>query len=139
MMKFQFGPLICENYSLVPKLWKNCWLVPGALSEILDRIKDELWEKFRYSYEFMTISTWSSNLTKLQFDPWKFDKIPEWSLEHNLRFWTELRMNYEHNSSIVMNFMTFLVLLSNFTPKNMIKFLNWFLAVILAFSNWFDE
>jgi hypothetical protein len=22
MMKIQFGPSICENYSLVPKLWK---------------------------------------------------------------------------------------------------------------------
>jgi hypothetical protein len=22
MMKIQFGPLICENYSLVPELWK---------------------------------------------------------------------------------------------------------------------
>jgi len=28
--EIQFGPLICENYSLVPKLWKKYRLVPGA-------------------------------------------------------------------------------------------------------------
>jgi hypothetical protein len=51
MMKFQFGPSICENYSLVPY----------------------------------------------------FGKIIDWSLEHNPRFWIELKMNYGQNSSIVMN------------------------------------
>jgi hypothetical protein len=65
MIKFQFGPLICENYSLVPKLWKNYRLVPGAYSEILNRIKDELWAEFQYSYEILTLSVWSSNLTKI--------------------------------------------------------------------------
>ena len=54
-MKFQFGPSIYENYSLVPKLWKHYRLVPGAYSEILDRIKDELWAEFQYSYEFLTL------------------------------------------------------------------------------------
>jgi hypothetical protein len=42
MMKIQFGPSILENYSLVPKLWKIYRLVPGAYSEILNRIKYEL-------------------------------------------------------------------------------------------------
>jgi len=65
MMKFQFGPSIYENYGLVPKLWKNYRLVPRAYSEILDRIKDELWAEFKYSYEFLTLSIWSSHLTKI--------------------------------------------------------------------------
>jgi hypothetical protein len=64
MMKIQFGPSICGNYSLVPKLWKIYRLVPGACSEILNRIKDELWEEFLYIYEILTLSIWSSNLTK---------------------------------------------------------------------------
>ena len=33
----------------------------------------------------------------------KLWKITDWSLEHNPRFWTELKMNYGKNSSIVMN------------------------------------
>ena len=65
MMKFQFGPSIYENYGLVPKLWKNYRLVSRAYSEILDRIKDELWAEFKYSYEFLTLSIWSSHLTKI--------------------------------------------------------------------------
>jgi len=56
MIKFRFGPSICENYSLVPKLWKIYRLVPGAYSEILNRIKDELWADFQYSYEILTLS-----------------------------------------------------------------------------------
>jgi len=56
MMKIQFGPSIYGNYSLVPKLWKNYRLVPGAYSEILNRIKDELWAEFLYSYEILTLS-----------------------------------------------------------------------------------
>jgi hypothetical protein len=71
-------------------------LVPGEQFEILDRIIDELWIKFQYSYGFMIFSVWSSNFTKLQFDPKNLLKNPEWSLEHNLRFWTELKMNYGH-------------------------------------------
>jgi hypothetical protein len=51
MMKIKFGPSICENYNLVPKL----------------------------------------------------QKITYWSLEHNPRFWIELKMNYGQNSSIVMS------------------------------------
>jgi len=78
-------------------------LVPGESFEILDRIEDELWTKFQNSYEFLTFSIWSSNLTKLQFDPKNLLKILEWSLEHNFRFWTELRINYGQNSSIVRN------------------------------------
>jgi hypothetical protein len=65
MMKFQFGPSICENYGLGPKLWKNYRLVPRAYSEILDRIKDEFWAEFQYTYEFLTLSIWSSHLTKI--------------------------------------------------------------------------
>jgi len=38
-------------------------LIPGAYSKILDRIKDELWAEFLYSYEILTLSIWSSNLT----------------------------------------------------------------------------
>jgi hypothetical protein len=30
MTKIQFGPSICENYSLVLKLWENYRLVPVA-------------------------------------------------------------------------------------------------------------
>ena len=30
MIKFQFGLSTCENYSLVPKLWKNYRMVLGA-------------------------------------------------------------------------------------------------------------
>jgi len=56
MMKIQFGPSICGNYSLVPKLWKIYRLVPRAYSEILNRIKDELWAEFLYSYEILTLS-----------------------------------------------------------------------------------
>jgi len=56
MMKIQFGPSILENYSLVPKLWKIYILVPGAYSEILNRIKYELWAEFLYSYEIWTLS-----------------------------------------------------------------------------------
>jgi len=56
MMKIQFGPSILENYSLVPKLWKIYRLVPGAYSEILNRIKYELWAEFLYSYEILTLS-----------------------------------------------------------------------------------
>jgi hypothetical protein len=65
MMKFRFGPSICENYNLVPKLWKNYRLVPRAYFEILDRIKDELWAEFHYSYEILKLSIWSSHLTKI--------------------------------------------------------------------------
>jgi hypothetical protein len=32
MMKIQFGPSICENYSLVPKLWK---IINWSLAVIL--------------------------------------------------------------------------------------------------------
>jgi hypothetical protein len=56
MTKFRFGPSICGNYSVVPKLWKIYRLVPGAYSEILDRIKDELWAEFLYNYEILTLS-----------------------------------------------------------------------------------
>jgi len=56
MTKIQFGPSILENYSLVPKLWKIYRLVPGAYSEILNRIKYELWAEFLYSYEILTLS-----------------------------------------------------------------------------------
>jgi hypothetical protein len=70
MMKFRFGPSICENYSLVPKLWKNYRLVPEAYSEILDRIKDELWAEFQFSYEFLTLLIWS----KITIWPWTFGK-----------------------------------------------------------------
>ena len=63
MMKIQFGPLICGNYSLVPKLWKIYRLVPRTYSEILNRIKDELWAELLYRYENLTLSIWSSNLT----------------------------------------------------------------------------
>jgi len=69
MTKIQFGPSIYGNYSLVPKLWKIYRLVPGAYSEILNRIKDELWAEFQYSYEFLTLSIWSSNLTKIAIWP----------------------------------------------------------------------
>jgi hypothetical protein len=48
MMKIQFGPSILENYSLVPKLWKICRLVPGAYSENLNRITYELWTELLY-------------------------------------------------------------------------------------------
>jgi len=65
MTKIQFGPLICENYGLVPKLWKNYKLVPGAYSEILNRITYELWAELLYRYENLTLSIWSSNLTKI--------------------------------------------------------------------------
>jgi hypothetical protein len=56
MMKIQFGPSILENYSLVPKLWKIYRLVLGAYSEILDRMKYELWAELLYSYEILTLS-----------------------------------------------------------------------------------
>jgi len=56
MTKFWFGPSIYENYSLVPKLWKIYRLIPGVYSEILNRIKDELWAEFLYSYEILTLS-----------------------------------------------------------------------------------
>jgi len=65
MTKFRFGPSICENFSLVLKLWKNYRLVPGAYSEILNRIKYELWVEFLYSYEILPLSIWSFNLTKI--------------------------------------------------------------------------
>jgi hypothetical protein len=42
---------------------ENYRLIPGAYSKILDRIKDELWAEFLYSYEILTLSIWSSNLT----------------------------------------------------------------------------
>jgi hypothetical protein len=48
MTKIQFGPSILENYSLVPKLWKICRMVPGAYSEILNRITYELWTELLY-------------------------------------------------------------------------------------------
>jgi hypothetical protein len=48
MMKTQFSPSILENYSLVPKLWKIFRLAPGAYSEILDRMKYELWTELLY-------------------------------------------------------------------------------------------
>jgi hypothetical protein len=69
MTKIQFGPSILENYSLVHKLWKIYRLVPGAYSEILNRIKYELWAEFLYSYEILTLSIWSSNLTKITIWP----------------------------------------------------------------------
>ena len=61
MKKIQFGPSICENYSLVPQTLENYKLVPGAYSEILNRITYEL----LYSYEILKLSIWSSNLTKI--------------------------------------------------------------------------
>jgi len=65
MTKFRFGPSILENYSLVPKLWKICRLVPGAYSDNLNRITYELWAELLYKYENLTLSIWSSNLTKI--------------------------------------------------------------------------
>jgi hypothetical protein len=65
MTKFQFGPLILENYNLVPQTLKNYRLVPGAYPEILNRIKDKLWAEFLYSYEILTLSIWSFNLIKI--------------------------------------------------------------------------
>jgi hypothetical protein len=56
MTKFRFGPSILENYSLVPKLWKICRMVPGAYSKILDRMKYELWAELLYRYEILTLS-----------------------------------------------------------------------------------
>ena len=56
MKKIQFGPSICGNYSLVPKVWKIYRLVPGAYSEILNRIIYELRAEFKYSYEILTLS-----------------------------------------------------------------------------------
>jgi hypothetical protein len=56
MTKFWFGPLILKSYSSVPKLWKIYRLVPGAYSEILDRMKYELWAELLYSYEILTLS-----------------------------------------------------------------------------------
>jgi hypothetical protein len=53
--KLQFSPQTLENYRLVP----------GAYSEILNRIKDELRAEFQYSYEILTLSIWSTNLTKI--------------------------------------------------------------------------
>jgi hypothetical protein len=53
--KLQFSPQTLENYILVP----------GAYSEILNRIKDELRAEFQYSYEILTLSIWSTNLTKI--------------------------------------------------------------------------
>jgi hypothetical protein len=44
--KLQFSPQTLENYRLVP----------GAYSEILNRIKDELWAEFLYSYEILKLS-----------------------------------------------------------------------------------
>jgi len=44
---------------------ENYILVPGAYSEILNRIKDELRAEFQYSYEILTLSIWSTNLTKI--------------------------------------------------------------------------
>jgi hypothetical protein len=58
-------------------LEKKLHIGPWRQFEILDRIEDELWTKFQYSYEFMTFSVWSSNLIKLQFDPKNLPKIPE--------------------------------------------------------------
>jgi len=76
MTKFRFGPSICENSSLVPKLWKSYRLVPGAYSEILNRIKYELWAEFEYIYEFLTLSIWSSNLTK---NTWSIMRYSGWN------------------------------------------------------------
>ena len=45
LWKLQFSPQTLENYRLVP----------GAYSEILDRIKDELWAELLYSYEILTL------------------------------------------------------------------------------------
>ena len=69
MMKFQFGLSTCENYILVPKLWKNYRMVLGSIIRNSGQNEDELWARFQYSYKFMTFSIWSSNLRKLQFDP----------------------------------------------------------------------
>ena len=84
LQKLQFSPQTLENYKLVP----------GAYSEILNRITYELWAELLYSYEILKLSIWSSNLTKITICPKKFDKIPEWS---------ELRMNYGQNFGIFMN------------------------------------
>jgi hypothetical protein len=56
MTKIQFGPSICGNDNLVPKLWKIYRLVPGTYIEILNRIKYELWAELLYSYEILTLS-----------------------------------------------------------------------------------
>jgi hypothetical protein len=61
---------------------ENYRLVPEAYSEILNRIKVELWAAFLYSYEILTLSIWSFNLTKLQFDPKNLEKFQNgpWSI-----------------------------------------------------------
>jgi hypothetical protein len=46
LRKLQFNPRTLENYKLVPE----------AYSEILDRIKYELWAELLYSYENLTLS-----------------------------------------------------------------------------------
>jgi len=52
-------------------------LVPGTYSEILNRIKDELWAEFLHSYEILTLSIWS-----FQFDPKILEKFQNgpWSI-----------------------------------------------------------
>jgi len=42
MIKIQFGPSICENYSLVPKLWKKYILVPEH--------NPRLWTELKMNY-----------------------------------------------------------------------------------------
>jgi hypothetical protein len=57
---------------------ENYRLVLGAYSKILKRIKDELWAEFQYSYEILTLSIWSSHLTKnynLTLKIWKNSKM----------------------------------------------------------------
>jgi hypothetical protein len=56
MIKFQFGPSILEKLQFSPQTLENYRLVPEAYSEILNRIKDELWAEFQYGYEILTLS-----------------------------------------------------------------------------------
>jgi hypothetical protein len=64
MTKFCLVPQFVK-ITVFPQTWKNYRLVPGAYFEILNRTKDKSWAEFLYSYEILTLSIWSFNLTKI--------------------------------------------------------------------------
>jgi hypothetical protein len=60
-------------------------------------------KKAGFEIEDDKVSVWFLDLWNLHFSPLNFGKMTVWSPKQNSRLWTELRINYGQNFSVVMN------------------------------------
>jgi hypothetical protein len=116
LWKLQFSPQTLKNYRLVP----------GAYSEILNRIKDELWAEFLYSYEILTLQFGPPIWQKLQFDPTNLENFQNgpWSIIRGSGHKWGLIMDIIPLYSWIYDMFSLVLQLDenyNLTVKNMIK------------------